>query len=499
MRRLGLGLLGVALAVGCGSTSRRQRTSATGGSAGAAPTGGSATTAGAAAGAAGTATTGGSQDSPPQTQPSGGVPSDGGTSGGEGGALSDAGAGGGGGDPDLGKTLISGVVMSDDELPVANAVVQAQGRRVTTAGDGSFQLLVTLPYDLVVFEPALKPEAQPAIGEPHAYLGLTRTELKLYIRTFADRSTSVSGTITGRLATPDPQVGLIYGRTWQYLNDGGVSANGRFSFTAPFWHGDQSLPAILVVAQSDPPPSVDAPPHLNSLAIKSIMLDPTKNVGSPATDVVLSKPTFHSMTFNLAPPPGKGFSDCDVDVELGGAFQLFFQYGCAPVSRQLDVPDGVPEGVIYVYAHGFSEKQNWEYEVKAVVPSNAESFSVSVPQSLPVIKVPGEQAVLKASTDALVYTPIPDALADLKLCFADRKAKREACADIYTEESVVPLSRILNLGMGAAASGGMSLDVQAVPGVHTTSELVAPTYVKADQRTYRDYNGGVRTFSYTAE
>jgi len=35
-----------------------------------------------------------------------------------------------------------------------------------------FQLAVTIPYDLALFEPSLKPADQPSTGEPHGYLGL---------------------------------------------------------------------------------------------------------------------------------------------------------------------------------------------------------------------------------------------------------------------------------------------------------------------------------------
>src|SRR5882724_7418365 len=287
MRALGLGLLGIAAA--CGSTSQQGPTAAAG-CGGLDATSGSASIAAATSGGtasggttAGAATTGGSPGSLPEPDPAGGVAGD------NGGAVSGtSGAGGEGGDPDAGKTLISGVVVGDDELPVAGAVVLAQGRRVASGADGSFQLHLTIPYDLALLEPPLEAADQPSIGEPHGYLGLARTQIKLYVRTLQSRTTHISGSVSGRLPTPEPTVGLVYGHSPQRLGDAAVDASGHFSLSAPPWHGDAPLRAMLLVAQADPAPDGVAP-HLNSLATRAILLDPSVNLGSPATDVTLAK------------------------------------------------------------------------------------------------------------------------------------------------------------------------------------------------------------------
>lgn len=492
MRALGLLLVVSGVAVACGSTTR-EPVANTGGCAGiAAISGGTTPVAGteAAGGSIATSGTGGTASPSPSGGDAGSPASDG----------AEAGAGGEAGSAqDTGKTAISGVVVGVDELPVAGAIVQAQGHRVTTGADGRFQLHVDPPYDLVLFEPKLSQAEEPDVAEPRVYLGLTRTQLKLAVRAQLNHTTTISGTLTGPLVTPDAMLGLVYGHSAQSIYESKVEANGHYSVNAPAWHADP-LSALLIVTQPDPPQNETDPLHINSLAFKQVDL----TAGKPAqVDLTLTKPTFHKLAFSWAQPSGQIFEDCDITVQVAWSIALFDQYGCNPVNRDLDIPDGLPDGVIRVVAHGYSSVNTWEYDATATIPGAATSFSVPVPQGLPTVESPEPNAMLTTSTGAIRYSLAEgkNALAVLKLCFPDWKAKRLACANVYTSETTVPLQRLLGLDMHMAASGTLSLEVGAIPSITTTDDLVAPTHFEADGTwLYRNYDGvSVRNFLYTAD
>lgn len=399
------------------------------------------------------------------SQPGGGT--DGGEPNGPGGTPSDGGTGGTanpqGGEGPIGTPIsVAGLVVAMNEQPFAGITLRVQGKEVVTAADGTFQVDVLSPYDIV-------------IGSD-AYLGVTRADPKLHVQAGPNRAATVAGNVSGGAGFPQPvntETTIMFAgkQLTTFSNTLNAASNGNYVSSGQIqWLDSPTLQGSLYAVQRNTSSGA-----ILGVGSKVVTLTDGQQLGSPASDVVLAAPVLRDFDVSLSGPAGVTFSDCNVSVG-----PLLFAHPSPASELTVQVPNNIPDDVgIFALAYGRSFAG---LELYGTVKVPADALNVDFAFSdFPIVTAPANNAQLPPSA-VFSYTSPADEMTALTLTYTifGNDSETEYTFNVYTDLDSVPLSRLDGLGFDLSPGVPLSWTVATRAEAESVDAFLDPAFIAAD-------------------
>jgi hypothetical protein len=309
----------------------------------------------------------------------------------------------GGPDGGGGGSTVNGQVLDGFGQGLSGRTVLIAGRTTTTDASGKFTLSgATIPYDLVIIEPAPAKVAT-------VYAQLTRLDPKLY--DFAGgTSASVQATLAGNIAGGDPfptATTTLTGVSWGSAerSTGSYVTSTPYSFPVA-WSGPSSSTGSVHALQW----TVDANGTVTGYRAHGVKTGVTLTTGTTTSnaDVLLTAVLTDNVSATITAP--SGYNLVERTLYLVFDDQAYFPVSddtVATPTLSLPVPSGIGAKVI-ISATGNNGSAQTTAQLSGVAPGTSGAALTLPAPALPTAPVDGATGV-DTSTD-LVWTPVAGAL-----------------------------------------------------------------------------------------
>lgn len=372
-----------------------------------------------------------------------------------------------GGDGNVPGTAITlhGLVVGANEYPLAGVSIEVQGQSVKSAADGTFEVDATVPYDLVIR----------SLESSEAYLGLTRTNPKLYATSQVGRGTTLSGVLSGGVGFPVPanhvaQITARGGIVSTFMKQLNAGAAGTWTSDFPVsWVGPTAMKTTVLALQINQTTNT-----IVGMGSKEVTLTDKVPSQSPDGDLALSAVTMHDFTLKLTKASNTTLTFGRLSV---GSHTLSVTNPGATEVYQ--VPDGVPDVVGLSLAVNGTTPQGGVVYGLVKLPGAATSASLDF-IAPPTLVSPAENATI---SNKLVFgfTPEGDGMSRLDIRYTEFQSGGEVRIDhgsaVYTNEKSVTLARLLALKLDLSADTPSEWQVTTYSDVADVDAYTAPNHV----------------------